>query len=168
MKHILAVLITVACIAIGCDDGKKKFGAKFDRLMAQNDSIEKMRSEFKNMHAEMIKGHDDLMKIMENTSIEDSSIMAGMAKHTVIFNRHDAMIKGHDAIMEGQRELKEKFTSGELAAVEMEAQIEEMIVGQKKVMKEFNEMKDEHTRILAEHDIIKGYLQQTNEQEPQN
>lgn len=158
MKKSNLVIFLLALVIIGCNDEEKDFAEQYDELMKENDRIEQVHRNFQNSREELIRNHQEVMKQMETMAIEDSTIIEDMAQHDVILKKHEGMLAGHEQMLQGHKELKQNF--GNLSTDQIKAQIIEMENVQERIKQDQNTMREEHDRLIEDHQKIRGNLRE--------
>lgn len=152
MRKLNTLCIAILLMFTNCDDKKKDLTAQYDELMKQGDSIEVAHQDFMKTHNKMSDVHQKFKEDIKSITLEDSTILADIARHDVILKRHDALIKSHDELFEMHSNLKSELDA--MTDAEMEAKIAEMKVGHEKIRSEHASMEKEHDMIMDEHKAI--------------
>lgn len=158
MRKNKLIFVILALIFMGCNDEEKDFAEQYDELMKENDRIEQVHNNFKNSRDELIQNHQEVMRQMETMEFEDSTIVLAMAQHEVILKKHEGILAGHEEMLQGHKELKQNF--GNLSTDQIKAQIIEMENVQERIKQDQNTMRQEHERLIEDHQKIRGNLRE--------
>lgn len=159
MKKIILALTSVAVLAISCDNKSKELDEKFTKLISQTDSLQTVSSEFQATHDKIVTMHNSMKEKMNTMNPIDSTLMATMVEHEVVFASQTAVLEGQKKIMAGYSELASKFAT--LTTEEKEAQINAMMENNAKIIQENENLKSGYEKMMMMHEELMAKLNDT-------
>ena len=159
MKKIILALTSVAVLAISCDNKSKELDEKFTKSMSQTDSLQTVSSEFQTTHDKIVTMHNSMKEKMNTMNPIDSTLMATMAEHEVVFASQTAVLEGQKKMIAGYSEVASKFAT--LTAEEKEAQINTIIENNAKIIQENENLKSGYEKMMMMHEELMAKLNDT-------
>ncbi len=161
MKRYVIILAVAFFAVSACGDQNNKVQEDFDKLMTQNDSIEKVQSTFENTHQEMTQEYEELSQRLEGGEVQDTTMLENLAKKEVILKNHETWMSSHKDMISAHSELRSDFNN--MSDAEKQAQISKMKSDHQSIMSEHETMRSDHDQMKKDFEDMRKKLNDTTQ-----
>lgn len=149
MKNLKFAIISmsVSALAWSCQSGPSETDNAYAEIVSMTDSIQMMNNNLKDSLQMAMNMNQKMMGAMDTMANKDSSMMANMAQHQIVFQEQKASIDKIDAMISDFENFETEHDKGEMKEADVKAQVDQIKEEQKDILDQQDHIKNELDKI---------------------